>query len=838
MTIKRKLLFNTMLTLFGIIIIGSVSCIGLKEVKEKIYSLTEKSTPFQLKTVEFTRALQEHMIKLFEVSAVKSDKELLKEEQELVNSLNIIRDISSQLFRLRGGDEKSTSSMVFEVEKVTNESISIVRERIKAEKRLSEASEQAQSKLNLNSKKLRQLDLSMKELQKNAYKNLSNTSSKARNITSKLAETQKIKDLVQEIQISLADIQAAQSDQAVAVAKDRIKYSANMIGQAGKDFKSIFEMAKDLEKSVNENNGFAESKIQNIAKPGDTKLEKELSELSRKCSNRMGKIMMHINEEVDSTNISFMSENIALDESLGASKIASQIVTLNTELNALGLSIENIVSKLFAMKKVEDTDLVKKNLSEKFSYTRQIATEIEKTLNTTGKKVEAGMIKDVTLSLRDVGQLLLADNGFVDTLKSMLKAKERSDVMFTTLNRTIQEQRVKHGKNVITAQQEQLKAVDTVNFVVKTVITLVFIFSIALLMTSIMFGKLIENSIMRRIRDLTLLAERFGNGDFSARMDNQKNDEFGKVATNFNEAVIKISDMAKSISSISENLSESSGYLNETALNLSNYSKSQARDTDQSAASIVKMFRTNMEVAQITENTALRAEEMHKLAIEGKSSMKITATALEQFTSAVEDFTARMTALKKKSQDINKIVDLIIDISDGTKLISLNASVEAARAGDAGLGFSVIADNVRSLASRASKSADEIKRDVNVIQHEFSDFSKFIMDHKKSVEQILIHVQKTEQVMDNIVASVKEVSGMVKSVAIAAKNQSATSQEMSNMMESISGITKNLNISVYSIKEQATDLLAVSSGLNSKIQWFKTNGKSYSQDHVKVLTEN
>jgi len=828
MTIKRKLLLNTLLTLLGIIIIGSVSFIGLKEVKEKIYSLTEKSTPFQLKTVEFTRAVQEHMIKLYEISAVKSDKELEKEEQEIGNSLNLIKDILSQLFKLRGGDKESISSMISEMQKVTDESVSIVRERIKAERKLSEASEQSQSKLSLNSKKLSKLDLSMKELQKNAYKNLSNTSSKARNITSKLTETQKIKDLLQEIQISLADIQAAQSDQAVVVAKDRIKYSANMIGQTGKDFKSISEMVKDLEKLANEHNGLVELKMQNIAKPGDTKLEKEFSELCRQCNNRMGNIIMLINEEVDSTNISFMSENIALDESLGASKITGQIVTLNTELTAIGLSIENIVSKLFTIKKVEDIDVVKKNLLIKFSHTRQIAAEIERTLNATGKKLELGIIKDVSLSLRDIERLLLADNGFIDTLKSMLKAKERSEAMFAMLNKTIQEQRLKHGKNVITAQEEQIKAVETVNLVVKTVIMLVFIFSIALLLTSIMFGKLIENSIMRRIRDLTFLAECFGNGDFSARMDNQKNDEFGKVAINFNEAVIKISDMARSISSISENLSESSGHLNETALNLSNYSKSQAQDTDQSTASIVKMFHTNMEVAQITENTALRADEMHKFAMDGKSSMKITATALEQFTAAVEDFTIRMATLKEKSQDIDKIVDLIIDISDGTKLISLNASVEAARAGNAGLGFSVIAQNVRELASKASRSADEIKRDVNVIQYEFVSFTKFMMDHKKSVEQILAHVKKTERVMDTIAASVKEVSGMVQSVAIAVKNQSATSKEMSIMMERISGITKNLNVSVFSINEQATDLLAVSSGLNRKIQWFKTNDECYS----------
>jgi methyl-accepting chemotaxis protein len=229
---------------------------------------------------------------------------------------------------------------------------------------------------------------------------------------------------------------------------------------------------------------------------------------------------------------------------------------------------------------------------------------------------------------------------------------------------------------------------------------------------------------------------------------------------------------------------------------------------------------------------------MHRLALDGKSSMKITAGELEQFTARVEDFAARMVALKEKSQDIDKIVDLIIDISDGTKLISLNASVEAARAGNAGLGFSVIAQNVRELASKASSSADEIKRDVNVIQDEFVSFTKFMRDHKNSVEEILMHVKKTEEVMDNIVVSVNEVSGMVKNVAIAAKNQSATSQEMSNMIERISEITQNLNGSVFSIKNQATELLTTSSDLNRKIQWFKTNGKGYSQYHVKVLTEN
>ncbi|MBP7526661.1 MAG: methyl-accepting chemotaxis protein [Syntrophorhabdaceae bacterium] len=814
-----------MLTVLGISVIGTISYVGLEGVRNRLHSLTEVSTPFQLKTVEFTRALQEHIVRLFELSGVQSSEGLLTSQDAIARSLKDVRGVASQLADLRGGNDHVFSSMLAEVEKITRESIFIAKERIEAERRAAVAVSEAKAKLDANSRTLNRLDLSMREMHAKSINNLANAGSKARATTSKLGETQKMKDTAQDMQLALAELHGAHSSQMVTTAKDRIKYSVYVItSQSGKDFPSISSMAGDLGKTVLDRRGLVETKLQLLSKPGDPKLEQAYKALYQQCKDRTAKIMMELGEELDSSNISFMSGNAAFDASLSESRTASRIVTLNAELTAAGISIESLVAKLFLTKTAADLDSIKKLFADKISHAQQTTAEIGATLQASGRKSETGMIKDVSRSLGEVKALLIGGDGLVDILGLTLRARERSNAINAALNKMVDEHRGANGKNITTAQEEQAKAVSTANLMVKTAITLVIIVGAALLAMSILFGKLIEKSITEQVNTLVFLAERFRNGDFTARVDHPKKDEFGKVAAHFNETAMKISAMSQHIITISEDLSTRAGHLDETAARLNNDSHNQTVNTEQSVVSIVQISQANQEVARNIHDTALNADRMLALAGEGKVSMEVTAGALKKFADKVLLIAERMDALQEKSVDIHKVVDFIHDVTEQTGLLALNARIEAARAGDAGRGFGVVAQHVEELARRTSSSTDEIKEDVSVIYEGISGLREFMLDQRTSLERVFEHVNKTDDAMDNIVASVEEVSEKIRNISAAAEEQSLTSEEISRAMGRISEITKNLNRSVLTIKEQAAGLSGNASNLREKTKWFKTNG--------------
>jgi methyl-accepting chemotaxis protein len=824
MTIRKKLFLNTMLTVLGIVIIGSTCCVGLDILKDKIYSLTEVSTPFQLKTIELTKALQEHTVILYEISNVKTLEDLSEREKEAGNSLKTVQQTASQLPALKGGNASEFSQIISDIENITRESVATARERIQSEQRAAESVSQARSKLIQNSKRLDNLNAAMGNLQKTSLKNLSGIGSKTRAITIKLGDTQKIKDAAQEVQICLNEISIATSPHAITIARDKLKYAVSRILQAGKDFPAIADAAKDLAVLAAEPKGLADAKQIFLKKHDDMRFEQEYSRLYKQCANKMSQVMMYIGEEFDGTSISFQSENIAFDESLKESGSVQRAMILHNELVTAGFAMENLVNRLCSGSTTASIEAMEKELSRFIVQAQNSAREIGKILLQAGKKDEAPLIQGFILSLEEIRRLLLSENGLASILKQTVITKDRSASMNQRLNAMILRQREKSGGVITTAQQEQAKAVQIVNMVAATVVALIVAIGIITLAGGIWTGRVIEKSIAKRIDSLRVFAGNIGNGDFSVKMKNHGDDEFAQVAHNFNEAVEKIADIVHNITVISGSLSTSSVQLTDTASVLSKNSKQQASETEQSSQAVFKMSLTNTQVAGLIEDTADQAEEMRRLTVEGKSSMADTSVELIKFAGSAVECAEKIELLREKSQGIHKIVDIIKDISEQTNMLSLNAAIEAARAGSAGNAFSVVAENVRSLSMKVSLSADAIKREINEVEEEIASLTVFMTGHKVSAEDVSDRLGKYNIIMDRISTSVENVSDMMHTIAGATKTQSEASEDISKRIGGISIVTNNLNMSVLTIEAQASRLLSSASVLDQKVRWFQTKG--------------
>jgi methyl-accepting chemotaxis protein len=446
-----------------------------------------------------------------------------------------------------------------------------------------------------------------------------------------------------------------------------------------------------------------------------------------------------------------------------------------------------------------------------------------------GKKQEIATTRDVHNSLQEVRQLFFNPDGVEAKLKKVVEAKARTEEMGSKLHKMTDELREKSGQSVTSAQVEQAKAVSTVNIIVKTVVILVIVISIIMFATGIVFSLFTERSIMKPIHSLAKLAEGFGNGDFTRKMDETRKDEFGKVASHFNEASSKVADMALNIGLISEQLAASSKQLTATANELGINSRHQSQGTEQSATAITQMSQTNIEMAKTSQDTAAHALNMKNFAMNGKASTDMTARELIPFANNMGTFAETMATLSRKSEDIHNIVDIIMEISEQTNLLALNAAIEAARAGDAGRGFAVVADSVRDLAGKVSLSAKEINLSINSVLGDIDKSMALMKSQQSSTDQILSQVRNASLDMDKIVDSVEDVANMIQSSAVATEEQSRASEEIALNMEQISAATKDLNNSIVRIEQQAMSLMQVASALDTKVKWFKTDQQQPTQ---------
>ncbi len=216
---------------------------------------------------------------------------------------------------------------------------------------------------------------------------------------------------------------------------------------------------------------------------------------------------------------------------------------------------------------------------------------------------------------------------------------------------------------------------------------------------------------------------------------------------------------------------------------------SQHQEIEQIAAAVEEMSATVHEVANHTGEVSHAAKRAHEISCNGKREMEKGFTSITTLVKEVDKATLMIGDLAKKSGDISMVLDVIKSIAEQTNLLALNAAIEAARAGEQGRGFAVVADEVRSLAQRTQESATQIETMIDALQQGVGNSVEVMQNSKSYSAEAVGEMQGTSAVLDEIVALVEQVSDLSLQVASATEQQSAVSAEVSGNLNRINGLT-------------------------------------------------
>jgi methyl-accepting chemotaxis protein len=249
--------------------------------------------------------------------------------------------------------------------------------------------------------------------------------------------------------------------------------------------------------------------------------------------------------------------------------------------------------------------------------------------------------------------------------------------------------------------------------------------------------------------------------------------------------------------------------------------QTQEQQTQQVAAAIEEMSQSVMEVAGKSADASAAAEESQHLAEQGGKIVSNTVSTMQGIESDVNDSAATVNELGKRSQMIGEIIGVINDIADQTNLLALNAAIEAARAGEHGRGFAVVADEVRKLAERTQQATEEVSQSIRGIQAETDSAVQRIESSTGRVSKGVELATEAGSALSTIVRSSQSLQSMVQGIAAAANQQSAASGEIARAVEGINAVTRQSSEGASQAAQAASDLAHQSERLQSLVSRFR-----------------
>lgn len=329
------------------------------------------------------------------------------------------------------------------------------------------------------------------------------------------------------------------------------------------------------------------------------------------------------------------------------------------------------------------------------------------------------------------------------------------------------------------------------------------------------------NKMLSPLKDASTVVRKVAEGDLTVPIPSRPKDEVGLLLEDMGIMVANLKKMILGVKSSAETIAQSSQELSASAEQMTRGIEGQSGRSAQIAAASEEMSQTVIDVARNTASIADSAMDTAKTAQTGGSVVARSVSEVQAIANSVGSSAATLSTLGEKSQQIGEIVGVINDIADQTNLLALNAAIEAARAGEQGRGFAVVADEVRKLAEKTAKATSEISTMIKSIQEEVDGSITAMQQATKQVEVGVNYSTQAGDALQSIIHGVEGLQSMVQQIASATEQMSSTSEVVSNDIQAIASSSQEMSASSGQIAQASTRLAGLAGNLQGLVRQFR-----------------
>lgn len=348
------------------------------------------------------------------------------------------------------------------------------------------------------------------------------------------------------------------------------------------------------------------------------------------------------------------------------------------------------------------------------------------------------------------------------------------------------------------------------------------LFALVTLFATFVSFKAISDLTMR-VKDLTVMLSKVRNdNDLTVRAKYVGNSELGQISSALNETLEKFSNVIDNLSQSSLTLASAAEETSQTCHYNSNTLVQQQDQIGLVATATEELSATVNEVAAKTQQTASSAKLVDEQSQEGLSTVQNSYHSIENLASEINDLAEKITHLHESSNNINSVIDVIKSVAEQTNLLALNAAIEAARAGEQGRGFAVVADEVRTLAQRTQQSTAEIEGFISSLQSDVQTAFNVIDNSQKMSSKAVEDSREVEQTLQGISNAVSEIFSMTEQIATATEEQAVVTQDIAQNVMAVEQKSTESTTGATQIAATAKEQAELAASLKEIASTFKS----------------